>query len=288
MNFKERIINGLYAQAVCDAVGNHFEFKENIDPDDVIAYANTTDKLVISDDTQMALFGFEAIQFHKDYSGDIFEAIEDVFTHSYLNWYHTQTSIPENRSFRNDTQLLSFRSMWSVQAPGNTCLFALKTLKNGGVVENDSKGCGSVMRLLPIVLMRNSYSPEDCVKIAQISAAITHKHHENATTAEHYMNLVESIGNGLTHYSEFDHLNHISEIGEGWTAQECLDMAEWAYCKADTFDDLLRLSISHDGDSDSVAAVAGSLWGLSGREVPQKYIDKLDALDAIEWTIKNI
>jgi ADP-ribosyl-[dinitrogen reductase] hydrolase len=292
MNFKEKIVNALYAQAVCDAVGNKFEFETDINPVHVIDYANSTDHLVISDDTQMALFGFEAIKNLDFFRGDdvtIEECVEKSFTKSYLDWYKTQTQNPVNhRLYNYSDTLLSFLSMWGVEAPGNTCLSALSTIKSGGIVNNNSKGCGSVMRLLPLVALRGKYSSDTCTYLAQITGDITHKHKENATAIEHYMNIMEVIDCGLTFYSEFDKVAHISDIGEGWMAQECVDMSEWAYTKADSFDDLLRLSIAHDGDSDSVAAVAGTMWGLSGREVPKKYIEKLDALDAIKYIISKL
>lgn len=287
---KNRIINAIYAQAVADAVGNKFEFNlETINPDDVIAYANSSKKLVISDDTQMALFGFEAItEFNsREKNAPIPILIRESFIESYLDWYMTQTNTTWNHILYKDC-LLSFMSMWSVQAPGDTCLNSLQNIRNGKFVVNDSKGCGSVMRLLPLVTLMQIMSSENAVRLAQITGAITHHHLENDTAIEYYINTAEAILHGLAFDSEFRGVKHISEIGSGWTALECVNMAIWAYCEAETFDDLLRLSIAHDGDSDSVAAIAGSLWGLSGGEVPQKYIDKLDALDAIQFTIDNL
>jgi ADP-ribosylglycohydrolase len=42
---KQKLINGLYGLA--DAVGNPFEFKSNIKPNDVVAYANLADRLFL-------------------------------------------------------------------------------------------------------------------------------------------------------------------------------------------------------------------------------------------------
>lgn len=286
MHFKEKIKYALYAQAVADAVGNPFEFKEKINPDHVIDYANNTKKLVISDDTQMALFGFEAISNLAKYpkSMTLTDSIRQSFSDSYLDWYYTQTNHPLNhKTFSSG--LLSFKSMYSVQSPGNTCLDSLFDVKTLTKVRNNSKGCGSIMRLLPVFSLRGSHSLEDCVEYAKITADITHKHKENAVVCVYYMNTCEAIDYGLAFESAYHDVKDISSIGEGWTALECFEMANWAYTKADTFDDLLRLSIAHGGDSDSVAAVAGSMWGLSGLEVPRKYIEKLDALDAIDHII---
>lgn len=282
MNFKERIINGLYGCAVADAVGNPFEFQQNINSADVVKYANDSKKLVISDDTQMTMFGFESI---KNTYGEV-DQIKDSFTASYLDWYATQTKSSLNSS-SHKSGLLSFKSMFSVQAPGNTCLYALKTIKNNGVVKNDSMGCGSVMRLLPLTVLFEDFNIETVVGLAQITGSITHKHRDNDKAIRRYMEVAYSIVNNIPVVNIHPDVTDISELGEGWIAPECVSMAIWAYTKTSTFDELLSLSIAHDGDSDSVAAVAGSLWGFSGRHIPQKYIDKLDALDAIKYVIDN-
>ena len=79
-----------------------------------------------------------------------------------------------------------------------------------------------------------------------------------------------------------------NQVGEGWIAPECVEISIWAYCTATSFDDLLARSVAHDGDSDTTAACAGALWGLSGREVPMKYVKNLDAKDAIDCIINSL
>jgi ADP-ribosylglycohydrolase len=284
MNFREKIINAIYSQCVCDAVGNKFEFDQDINPKDVVEYANSTDKLVISDDSQLGpLFGFEAIHNLSAFSGTLSDKIRESFTYSYIDWYYTQTTT-YNENVARDC-LVSFKSMFSVQAPGYTCLSALNKLKDGKVVDNDSMGCGSVMRLLPMVKLFGEHDLDHVLKLAQITGNITHKHEANNGAIHDYMTAAYNIVRGEPLFVE--RVSHISELGEGWIAQECTDMGIYAYTQANTFDELLELSIAHSGDSDSVAAVAGSLWGLSGKEVPQKYIGKLDAIDAIKYVIEN-
>lgn len=289
MNLTQRLTNALYAQAVVDAVGNPFEFRTRINPEDVVAYANSTKSLVISDDTQMAMFGFEAIENTKLWVGDFESILELNFSESYVNWYVTQ--IQSFNPHLTNSGLLGYRAMYSVQSPGNTCLDACSALKYSLSVRNDSKGCGSVMRLLPLVMLYDEnyeLSHDQIVDIAKMTGRVTHLHAENDVAIEYYMNAVQMILEGVAFTSEHDHITDISKIGEGWTALEAVQMAIWAYCKAKDFDDLLKLSIAHNGDSDSVGAIAGSLWGLSGREVPQKYIDKLDALVPIKYVIDSI
>lgn len=288
MNLKERVINGLYGQAVLDSCGNPFEFERNLTTEEVIGYANLTEHLVISDDSQMAMHGFEAIQNMNNYSGIAVEKqIEFAFTDSYLNWYETQSqSSSEHQFYENG--LLSFKSMWDVQAPGNTCLSALNTLGDGGTVRNDSMGCGSVMRLLPLVLLFDKYSYVEVLRYAVITGNITHKHKNNVPAIHRYMKVAYNAVNDIPVENIHPEVTHASQLGDGWIAPECVEIAIWAYCTATSFDDLLARSIAHNGDSDSTGAVAGSLWGLSGREVPKKYIDKLDAINAIKYVINKL
>ncbi len=284
---KQKIINGLYGCAVADAVGNPFEFKTNINPKDVIDYANSTDKLVVSDDTQLTLFGFEAMH-NNDLAPINRDLVKSCFTSAYVDWYETQkVYVSQHKSYTDC--LLSFKSMWSIQAPGMTCLDSLESINRLEPVINDSMGCGSVMRLLPVMRLLSEYALPNVVKFGQITGNITHKHKNNDLAIEKYIKNAYDIINGNTPRDRIEgYQSHkVSDLGEGWIAPECVDMAILAYTQAESFDELLQLSIAHDGDSDSVAAVAGSLWGLSGREVPQKYIDKLDSLDAIKYVINN-
>ena len=288
MNLKERIINGLYGCCVADAVGNFWEFHSNINPDHVIRDANNCSKLVMTDDSQMTAHGMLAINNLDKFDGDIYEKTRKSFTKSYLEWYHTQTNKFDS-TITYDSELLNMKCMYSIQAPGNTCLSALRSLKNGQVVENSSYGCGSTMRLLPLVSFydkKYGLTHAEVIELAVITGEITHKHSKNREAIVTFMDAAYALINDKPVMCKS--ANHISDLGEGWVATECVDMAIWAYCNSETFEDLLRLSISHKGDSDSTAAHAGFLWGLSGREVPQKYIDKLDALDAIKYVINHI
>ena len=280
MNTKERVINGLLGQAVADGVGNPFEFEDEFQEGQVVSNANSCRTIVISDDTQMAMFGLEAILNLNNFCDDY----EAALIYSYSEWYLTQYQV-YTKTHTFATGLLKYNQMFSRQAPGHTCLSAIKTLMDGKVVENDSCGCGSVMRLLPFVLLFDSMKFEEVLDIAIMSGNITHKHPQNkvATTLcmETYFDII--FGKVVP-----KNATSIKQLGEGWTALECVEMAIWAYSHAKTFDELLELSITHKGDSDSVAAIAGSFWGVSGKEVPEKYINKIDALRPIKYLISRI
>jgi ADP-ribosylglycohydrolase len=286
MNTKSRISNAIYGLAVADAVGNPFEFISDIIPQKVVEYANLAEKLIISDDSQMTLFGFEAL--HRIDHSNLLESTVKEFSASYVDWFATQNPIQE---YQSNSELLTFDVMHDRQAPGYTCLSACGSLLGCTPVVNDSKGCGAVMRLLPLVQLYIEYPDYDAVSRAAMRVSdITHKHHENIYATSAYMKFAISALKDTKFPVDprFLEIESIDKIGSGWTALECVNMAIWANLKATSFDHLLQLSIAHNGDSDSVGAVAGSLWGLSGKSVPIKYIEKLNALEPINYIVAHL
>jgi ADP-ribosyl-[dinitrogen reductase] hydrolase len=281
MKLTKRFIEAYKGLAVGDAVGYQFEFDSDVNPQAVLDYADSTDVITISDDTQMTLFTLEAIKSVELYGHYEFKEVCDMyqtaFEKSYLNWYDTQNTkfAPIDRRRHG---IVTNELLHHARHPGTTCISALSDLKDGHRQENDSMGCGSVMRILPAILLVNDLSLPGAIRIAQISGAVTHHHHQNDEAialymkAMHYLNTDERV--------KFSHITpvarDISELGSGWTALECVQMGIWAYANAHSYHHLLQLAIAHDGDSDSTAAIAGSLWGLAGHEVPMKYVDKLD------------
>lgn len=256
------IKNALRCMAVCDAVGAEFEFVNDPTPADVLDFAAYND-LEITDDTQMTLFGFDSVI--QNYS----------IQRAYLDWYITQTE-DFSESFRKPG-LLSFESLWKDREPGMTCLRSLRRIHLNGLREkNDSKGCGAVMRLLPCMLIDNI---EDRLDWINKSIRVTHDHPECERAAIHLM--YSYMGFAMERHGEF-----IEEYGQGWTAQSAVDMAIWSVNNSKTFDELLVNSICHGGDSDSVAAIAGSIWGMLGKDFD--YYDRVVEKPAIEYVLSSI
>ncbi len=139
-----------------------------------------------SDDTQMTLFTAEGVltAAAKGEAEDPVTVLKEI-EKSYISWYATQTAfqLPMPGSW-----LSNIRDLWSRRAPGNTCLTALRQLKEGRVVKNDSKGCGGVMRVAPIGIYygANPLPGTDeerlVAEIAGGSAEITH-HNDMSTFA---------------------------------------------------------------------------------------------------------
>lgn len=73
----------------------------------------------------------------------------------------------------------------------------------------------------------------------------------------------------------------ISQLGEGWIAEEALAIGLYATLKGATFQQAIAIAANHDGDSDSTASIAGQLWGAAYGidDIPHDWITDLDVLD---------
>jgi ADP-ribosylglycohydrolase len=73
-------------------------------------------------------------------------------------------------------------------------------------------------------------------------------------------------------------------LGEGWVAEETLAIAVYCALKyQNDFDTALRVSVNHNGDSDSTGAVTGNILGafIGYNAISQKYKDNLELHDLI-------
>lgn len=132
-----------------------------------------------SDDTQMSLFTAEGI-LNAAASGDVRgPQTKSMIRKAYETWYATQISNP----YAKDGSWLSHcKSLWSERAPGMTCMSAMHQISfgDGCPVENDSKGCGGIMRVAPIGIFSAAHPDllnfEEAGDLAAYAADITHKH----------------------------------------------------------------------------------------------------------------
>lgn len=116
----------------------------------------------ITDDTQMTLFTAEGLlRAYVRYAQRGICHIPTVVHHAYLRWLKTQGESPNlepqvdlNWQVATDGRLINVPALWSNRAPGNTCLSALRNAKQiGEPATNNSKGCGTVMRVAPVGLV---------------------------------------------------------------------------------------------------------------------------------------
>lgn len=206
VNLYDRVRGSLIGGAIGDALGYPIEFmslkaiKQKYGDKGYINYQefNNLGKAVISDDTQMTLFTANGLLNYITRititNGFHWETLIEFITLAYKDWLKTQVGIDNYyyddplKCWIRDIKELNVR-----RAPGNTCISALQSLKCGKV-ENDSKGCGGVMRVAPIGLLaavdiestiKDYYGTEvqrrewDATQVARLggdSAAVTHKH----------------------------------------------------------------------------------------------------------------
>lgn len=142
----------------------------------------------ISDDTQMSLFTAAGILLGMTRGSmrGIMGRIDTYCWNSYQDWLKTQelSCRPEKDAYGFDrcyTWLMDVPELYVRRAPGNTCLSALHTEASGKRAENNSCGCGGVMRTAPLALLNyiHGYADGDmayCDMCAAEAARITHKH----------------------------------------------------------------------------------------------------------------
>ena len=154
----DRILGSLIGGAAGDALGYAIEFSSEgtifgrYGESGITEYKidYDTGKAIISDDTQMTLFTADAV-IESVKSG---RPLRETAAESYLCWLETQTGRTAKvtrRSPLTDIPALRVR-----RAPGNTCLSSLFSyIKRVDFIDdpvNNSKGCGSVMRVAPVAL----------------------------------------------------------------------------------------------------------------------------------------
>lgn len=201
---QDRIRGSLIGGAIGDALGYPVEFMSRnailrkYGERGVLKYVefDRNGKAVVSDDTQMTLFTANGLLFgitRLCTHGGQGAGLKDFVAYAYQDWLQTQTGVEDYNAHHycwiRDIVELNVR-----RAPGNTCMSALMSLKHHDKVDNDSKGCGGVMRVAPVGLMaaadaqvmvkgwngegvpRREWSEKEVVRLGGDCAEITHKH----------------------------------------------------------------------------------------------------------------
>ena len=317
MNRKDRIIGCLIGGAIGDALGYQIEFERGIENREVTHYSN--DFGIISDDTQMTLFTANGLIWRetRGHLKDISPI--DAIYETYLDWLDTQN---HTNNHHRVSWIKDIKELNVPRAPGITCLSALASGRKGTIKDpiNNSKGCGGIMRVAPIGLYMNN--SEDAGRFAAEASAITHGHplgnipsYVFATMIYFILNddldIEDSLQKALHQYKDkfnvydkeyYDYfielvekaiqlskenksdIDAISELGEGWVAEETFAIAIYSCLKyKNSFEDAVICSVNHDGDSDSTGAVTGNIMGvyLGYDSIQDYYIDHLELKDVI-------
>ncbi|EYD74035.1 hypothetical protein Rumeso_04406 [Rubellimicrobium mesophilum DSM 19309] len=176
----ERIRASLFGGAIGDALGAAIEFWKL--PQILRRFPNGVDEMLpydgrlgaITDDTQMTLFTAEGMI--RAMVRGIGKGVchpPSVIHRALLRWYATQGARPAREvcavGLVEDPRLHRRRS------PGMTCMAALgATRAFGDVARNDSKGCGTIMRVAPVAFMGGDLGQVETIALK--SSALTHGH----------------------------------------------------------------------------------------------------------------
>lgn len=200
---RERYQGCLLGGAVGDALGAPVEFMRRSEivrefgPQGITDLAPAYGKLgAITDDTQMTLFTAEGAL--RAYVRATLRGIcspPSVIHYAYLRWLYTQGEHgPRDKEFLLSGWLIGQKALFSRRAPGRTCVDALRSgIEIGQPAQNDSKGCGGVMRVAPIGMLFHaltqrspSLREENLARAFDLgcdAAALTHGHPTGFLTA---------------------------------------------------------------------------------------------------------
>lgn len=325
MNRLERIKGCLFGGAVGDALGAPVEFLEwsvmeakygrHGIVDFAPAYGVTG---AITDDTQMMLFTAEGLlrAFVRGSTGGDCH-VPSFIHHALLRWLLTQ-DYPAPVAVNQDGWLIEQPALWTRRAPGTTCLTALKTSQRlGAVAENNSKGCGALVRAAPFAFFANAFD------YAAQSGRLTHGHPTGCLAAGLFADILQrmvdwqdslehAINESLAKHGQKPGMEQtrsliervlfffyegyrptpqsIAELGGGWVAEETLAIGLWCALFADSLESGVITAVNHGGDSDSTGLIAGHLLGVQygAAAIPARWFAQLELREVIEQMAEDI
>jgi ADP-ribosylglycohydrolase len=276
----------------------------------------------ITDDTQMTLFTAEGLlRAYARGNQESICSVSAVVCHAYLRWLLTQGGNPAARDLEigTDGWLWKEKTLHSRRAPGNTCISSLKGMSRftDERAKNNSKGAGAIMRVAPVACFVRSgdeAAAEDVFHLGKEISWITHGHPSGYLSAaafavilhallwEHSMKI--GIQRARTFLSREDDSDEtlaaievalacvkqcvepepaIQKIGEAWVGEEALGVAIYCALMADDFASGVRMSVNHDGDSDTTGLLVGQVLGAINGEaaIPAHWLRDLEAQEII-------
>jgi ADP-ribosylglycohydrolase len=325
MNRLERVKGCLLGGAVGDALGAPVEFLEwqaieaKFGPQGVTDFATAYGITgAISDGTQMMLFTAEGLM-RAFVCGSSRGAchVPSVIHHALLRWLMTQ-DYPAAIPVSEDGWLIKQPDLWSRRAPGDTCLRALKASGQlGAVAENNSKGCGALMRAAPCAFFANAFD------YATQSGRLTHGHPTGYLAAglfadilQRLVDLQDSLEHAMTlslaKYGQVPGMEEtrsliervlfyfyegytptpqrIGDLGGGWVAEQALAIGLWCALTARSLEEGVTTAVNHSGDSNSTGLVAGYLLGAQygAAAIPARWHERLELRQVIAQVAEDL
>jgi ADP-ribosylglycohydrolase len=311
----------LLGGAVGDALGGPIEFYTLLEIRHHFGAKGLTDfvsdrrrKGAITDDTQMTLFTAEGLLLALEKEPAPSQIEYTIAVHqAYLRWLSTQTRTHRLESYEG--WLLDDPELFASCAPGNTCISALRSGRMGHIERpiNDSKGCGTVMRVAPVGLLLDD--PEEAFELGSRVSATTHGHPTGwlaggalaaiISDLRRHVALREAVDLALDllhAQKDADEVirairraveaagegrptaEKVETLGAGWVAEEALAIGLYAALIHERdFEKGVILAVNHSGDSDSTGSIAGNLLGLiNGPEaIPSRWLEQLQLRELI-------
>ncbi len=154
----------------------------------------------------------------------------------------------------------------------------------------DSFGNGSAMRVSPVAWFEDTESR--VMELAKRSAEVTHNHPEGIKGAQATAMAIlwsrqgvrrKRIRQNIEEQFDYDLSISVDELRETYeyneTCQRTVPEAICCFLEADGFEDAIRNAISIGGDSDTLAAITGSVaeakWGVP-EEIQQEALGRVD------------
>jgi ADP-ribosyl-[dinitrogen reductase] hydrolase len=299
------------------------DIKSNFGPEGVVDFAPAYGRIgAITDDTQMTLFTAEGLlrAYVRSTTKGIC-SIPSVISHSYLRWLLTQGLKPNGRDLAigRDGWLWNEKVLHNRRAPGKTCISSLQAMTHftASRAENDSKGAGAIMRVAPIACLVSNgdeLAAEEVFQLGKEASWLTHGHPSGFLSAAAFAVVIHALiwdlplETGIQRAKQFLSREEGSDetlaamdlslvcaqkktwpdkairmIGEGWVGEEALGIALYCTLVADNFVAGVRMSVNHDGDSDTTGSLVGQLLGAIYGEaaIPANWAHQLEAAEVI-------
>jgi ADP-ribosylglycohydrolase len=190
---------------------------------------------------------------------------------------------------------------------------ALKDLKYGA--EESDNGNGSLMRILPLLMLIKGDDIQEQFNIIWENSALTHRHIRAAMSCLIYLKLSEHLINGedkLKAYqatrvdiqafweamdfseNERTHFQRTiqqdiqevpqQEILSGGYVIESLEASLWCFLKTNSYKEAVLTAINFGHDTDTTAAITGGLAGIyyNAQNIPKHWIDGLARIEDIK------
>ncbi|MEX1381988.1 ADP-ribosylglycohydrolase family protein [Lutibacter sp.] len=256
MNF-QKIKNSIYGFIIGDALGVPFEFKAPaVSKIDMIGFGTHNQPLgTWSDDSSLMLATLDSISNNKD------------LRECMVNWVKYGRYAIDNLVF-------------DIGHSTKTGLINNKINK-----DFYSNGNGSLMRMLPFVFELYGSNQEKIKEVVIKSSSITHVHEISINACMDYINYFHNIINGLNKEKSLPrHLIYIlskENFNTKGFVIGTLEAALHCFITTNNYTDSIKKAVSLGYDTDTIAAITGSLSGYYYNNVNNSFKNKLRGKEII-------